>query len=166
MNLDRHSLGIIISRVLGIYILVHALDFFPLIPVFVRDFHATGFLSKLPLTVAFLAILGMSYFLLAHAPRASRFLMSETHDSPNSGSIDQDSVVRTAFLIIGGFLLVRSFPTFVSQLYRHFEHVIVGSGAVAAILESLVQLLLGLFLVIGGGTFAGLLRRMGGERQR
>ena len=160
MNLDRQSLGIIISRILGIYTLVHALDFFPLIPNFIRDSQATDFLSGLPLAVAFLVTLGLSYFLLAHAPRASRFLMSATQDHPKPGSFDRDSVVRDAFLIVGGFLVVQAIPPIVGQFFLYSQDVIFGPGAVATILRSLVQLLLGLFLVIGGGTLKGLLRRL------
>ena len=160
MNIDRQSLGIIISRILGIYVLVHALDYFPMIPAYFRGTQATDILSRLPAAGAFLFTLGLSYFLLVHSSRASQFLMSETQELPKSGSIDLESVARTAFLIIGGFLVVRSIPPLIGQIVLYSQNVLMGPAAGAEIVQSSVQLLLGLFLVIGGRTFESLLRRL------
>jgi len=159
MNLDRQSLGIIISRVLGIYVLVQAIDYFPMIPMYLRDFEA-DFLARFPLALGFLMILGLSYFLLAHASRVSRFLMSETQEGHTSGAVDADSVIRTAFFIIGGFLLVRAIPSLIGQVALYYQDTLVGPAAVANILQSGAQLLLGLFLVIGGGSWNSLLRKL------
>ncbi len=159
MNLDRQSLGILISRIIGIYILLQAISYLAFVSNYFQYADGTwrGLLSAI---VAFLLTLGLSYFFLAHAPKASRFLMSDTQEAANSDSIDQASIVRVAFLIIGGFLVVQALPGLTSNLCLYSEGLLVGPRAIAYLGEGAVRLAIGLFLIIGGGSWQRFLLKM------
>lgn len=159
MRLTNHSLGIIIARVIGIYILLHAISYMAFISNFFRDEQATlrGLFSAL---VAFLATLGLSYIFLAHASKASRYLMSETDEGTTSEPLTEGTVVRTTFLIYGGFLVIQAIPTLVGSLSLYIQGVHEGPAAISVVVEVALRLLIGLYLVVGGGSWERFLRKL------
>ena len=109
MALSNHSIGILISRVVGIQILVGAIGYFS----------SVGFLPTPSLLIAFFLHLGLAYILLLRAPLVAEFLMSETTPPKHDTPLSIEKVTTVAFIIIGVSLLIRTVPELVGTLVLH-----------------------------------------------
>jgi hypothetical protein len=164
MSLDRTSLGIIISRVLGIYVVVTAVQYFPMMSsLFLGPEYNRGLFS-IVVVAGFFLHLALGYVLLVHAPRVAAFLVSETSVDPEaSDRLDADTIASTAFIIIGVTLLLRGLPTFAEQLTLRLSGVKGGIASDALLVGLAVQALIGIYLILDRKGLINLIRRIRGE---
>lgn len=149
MALSNHSIGILISRVVGIQIFVGAMGYFS----------GVGFLPTPSLLIGFFLQLGLSYILLLHAPRVATFLMSETEPSEHSTLLTIEHVTTAAFIIIGVSLLVKVIPQLVGTFTLHTLNEFQGRN-IGRLLPQVIEVALGVWLTVGAKGIALFIEKM------
>ncbi|MBI3578319.1 MAG: hypothetical protein HY276_08485 [Ignavibacteriales bacterium] len=152
MALTNHSIGILISRILGIYAFFGALAYFPGVEFFTLWYSLTGFFLHL----------GLSYFLLMHAPLVATFLMSETEPSEHTTSLTIEQVTTVAFIIIGVITLMRVIPQLAGTFTLHTLGEFQGRN-ITRLLPQALEVGLGVWLTFGAKGIAKFIERVRSE---
>ncbi len=149
MPLSTHSIGILISRIFGLYILISMLGYVQ-----------PSALFPLWLTVlAFLLHLALGLFFLSQAPRISGYLMSGTSSSGSDSHLSLDQLTALALVIIGILTIVRALPLFVGELIVQLFPAQGAERPNFFIIRHLLELALGIWLTIGTQQILKLIKR-------
>lgn len=143
MALSNHSIGILVSRIFGIYAFISTIGYFSGVGIFPISFSITGFFLHL----------GLSYVLLLQAPRVATFLMSEMTPSEHDTPLTIEKITTVAFILIGVSLLVKVIPQLVGTFTLHTLNEFQGRN-IGRLLPQVIEVALGVWLTVGAKGIA------------
>ena len=149
MPLTTHSIGILISRIFGLYILISMLGYIQpsaLFPIWLT-------------VLAFLLHVALGLFFLSQAPRISGYLMSGTNSSESDSHLSLDQLTTLALVIIGILTIVRVLPLFVGELIVQLFPVRGVERPNFFIIRHFLELALGIWLTVGTQSILRLIKR-------
>lgn len=150
MSLTNHSIGILVSRTLGIYVFILALSYIPAIGSLPTGVVLTGLLLDLSL----------SSILLFRASWVSTFLIKGTTDTEHASPLTIDQVTTAAFVIIGLMAVVRAVPELIGTLLTRPLADLTAGRFFASLIQWSIQIGLGVWLMFGAKGISTMIQRL------
>ena len=147
MPLTKQSIGILVSRIIGIQLFLTAVAYVPMVGTF----------SLLYLLLGFSLHLGLSYVFLMHAGLVATFLMSETSTERGS-NFKIEQVTTAAFIILGVLVLVKAIPELLATAFS--EQFALRGRVLMLVGQKAIELALGAWLVFGSKGIARIIERI------
>lgn len=150
MSLTNHSIGILASRILGLYALITAVGYIPPMGSLPSAFVLTGFFLYA----------GLAYILLFQASRVATFLMKETSSTEHTSSLTIDQVTAAAFMVIGLLLVAKAIPHLVGTVVMRPLADLTAGRFLASLIQQTIEIALGVWLMFGAKGISNMIQRL------